>query len=73
MRRPVKAPIGVLRLPLFLLIWGISSLAMWLPAVHALVLDDHHTSRSFFYAGVAGLILVVLVPATALWLPQMLR
>ncbi|KIC22360.1 TrkH family potassium uptake protein [Leisingera sp. ANG-Vp] len=61
MRRPVQAPIGVLRLPLFLLIWGIFALAMWLPAVHALVLDDHHTSRSFFYAGVAGLMLVVLV------------
>ncbi|KIC11303.1 potassium transporter TrkH [Leisingera sp. ANG-M1] len=61
MRRPVKASLGVLRLPLFLLIWGIFALAMWLPAVHALVLDDHHTSRSFFYAGVAGLMLVVLI------------
>ena len=43
MRRPVQAPIGVLRLPLFLLIWGTASLAMWLPAVHALVLDYHQT------------------------------
>ncbi|MBY6055229.1 TrkH family potassium uptake protein [Leisingera daeponensis] len=61
MRRVVQAPLGVLRLPLFLLIWGIASLAMWLPAVHALVLDDHHTSQSFFYAGLAGVILVVLI------------
>ncbi|MEX0303440.1 MAG: TrkH family potassium uptake protein, partial [Leisingera sp.] len=61
MRRPLQAPIGVLRLPLFLLIWGTFALAMWLPAVHALVLDDHHTSRSFFYAGVAGLMLVILI------------
>lgn len=54
MRQSVKAPVGVLRLPLFLLISGIASLAMWLPAIHALVLDDHHTSRSFFYSGILG-------------------
>lgn len=59
MRRPVKSPAGILRLPLFLLIWGIASLAMWVPAVHALVLDDHHTARSFFYSGIVGLMLVV--------------
>ncbi|MBY6065530.1 TrkH family potassium uptake protein [Leisingera aquaemixtae] len=61
MRRVVQAPIGVMRLPLFLLIWGIASLAMWLPAIHALVLDDHHTSQSFFYSGLAGMIVVVLI------------
>ena len=59
MRRPVQSPAGILRLPLFLLIWGIASLAMWVPAVHALVLDDHHTARSFFYSGIVGLMLVV--------------
>ncbi|WP_293576354.1 potassium transporter TrkG [Phaeobacter sp.] len=53
---------GVLRrLPLFLLLMAIGALAMWIPAVHALVLDDHKTSRSFFYAGILGLILVVLI------------
>ncbi|WP_417472128.1 TrkH family potassium uptake protein [Leisingera sp.] len=61
MRQSVKAPVGVLRLPLFLLISGIASLAMWLPAIHALVLDDHHTSRSFFYSGILGLTLVVMI------------
>ncbi|WP_424977442.1 TrkH family potassium uptake protein [Leisingera sp. S232] len=61
MRRMVKTPVGVLRLPLFLLIWGIASVAMWPPAIHALILDDHDTSRSFFYAGLAGVILVMLI------------
>ena len=46
------------RLPLFLLIWGCVSLAMWIPAIYALVLDDHDTSRSFFYSGLVGLFLV---------------
>ncbi len=52
---------GILRLPLLLLIWGGFSLAMWLPAVHALIVDDHQTSRSFFYAGLAGGIGVVFI------------
>lgn len=51
----------LMRLPLFLLIWGIAALSMWVPAVHALVLDDHPVSRSFFYAGLLGLIGVVLI------------
>ncbi|MCX8954586.1 TrkH family potassium uptake protein [Ruegeria sp. NA] len=54
--------IGLLRrLPLFLLIWAIASLAMWIPAVYALALDDHDTSRSFLYSGIIGLFLVVSV------------
>lgn len=51
----------LMRLPLFLLIWGVAALAMWVPAVHALVLDNHPVSRSFFYAGLLGLIGVVLI------------
>ena len=54
-------PHGILRLPLFLLIWGIAALAMWVPATHAVILDDHPTSRSFFYSGIVGLILVTLI------------
>ncbi len=42
-----ETPKGILRLPLFLLIWGIAALAMWLPASHALIRDDHATSRAF--------------------------
>lgn len=52
---------SVLRLPLFLLIGGVASFAMWIPAIHALVLDDHPTSQSFFYSGILGLMLVVLI------------
>ncbi|MQY41393.1 TrkH family potassium uptake protein [Epibacterium sp. SM1969] len=60
-RRVPKKTRGILRLPLFLLIWGIASLAMWVPAVHALVLNDHPSSQSFFYAGVVGLMLVTMI------------
>ncbi len=49
------------RLPLLLMIWGIASLAMWIPAVYALVLNDHDTSRSFFYSGLLGLFVVTLI------------
>ncbi|KIC44528.1 potassium transporter TrkH [Ruegeria sp. ANG-S4] len=53
---------GVLRrLPLLLMIWGITSLAMWVPAIYALALDDHDTSRSFFYSGLLGLFVVTLI------------
>ncbi|WP_170359012.1 TrkH family potassium uptake protein [Ruegeria arenilitoris] len=49
------------RLPLFLLITAVVSLAMWIPAIYALALDDHPTSRSFFYSGLVGLFLVTIV------------
>ncbi len=49
------------RLPLFLLIWGIVSVSMWIPAIYALALDDHPTSRSFFYSGLLGLIIMTMI------------
>ncbi len=58
--------VGVLRrLPLFLLIWGCVSVSMWIPAIFALVLDDHDTSRSFFYSGLLGLFLVATIALAA--------
>ncbi len=60
-RRPRSQVRGVLRLPLLLLIWGIFALSMWIPAIHAVFVDDHHTSQSFFYAGIAGLMLVTFI------------
>lgn len=60
MAKRVRQARGLLRLPLFLLLLGIASLAMWVPALQALILDDHATSRSFFYSGVIGLFLVAL-------------
>lgn len=47
--------------PLFVLLLAISSVSMYLPAAHALILDDHPTSRSFFYAGTLGLIAVTML------------
>ncbi|CUJ88075.1 Trk system potassium uptake protein TrkG [Ruegeria denitrificans] len=51
----------VQRLPLFLLIWAVFALSMWIPAIYALALDDHETSRSFFYSGLLGLFIVASV------------
>lgn len=57
-----KANISVLaRMPLFLVIWGISALSMWIPASYALVLDQHRVGQSFFYSGIIGLICVTLI------------
>ncbi|MEX0277353.1 MAG: TrkH family potassium uptake protein [Ruegeria sp.] len=62
MMRVREQRFGVLRrLPLLLMIWGIASLAMWVPAIYALALDDHDTSRSFFYSGLLGLFVVTLI------------
>lgn len=49
------------QMPLVLLIWGLFSLMMWVPASYALALDDHETSRSFFYSGLLGLFLVTII------------
>lgn len=54
-------PGALLRLPLFLLIWGIASASMFMPAAYALVRDNHPHSRSFFYSGLLGLVIVTLI------------
>lgn len=51
----------LLRLPLSLLIWGIASASMFVPASYALVRNNHPASQSFFYSGLLGLICVVLI------------
>jgi trk system potassium uptake protein TrkH len=51
-------------LPLGLLVWGVFSLAMWLPAIHALVRNRHAVSRAFFYTGLTGVIFVALIGLT---------
>ncbi len=62
MKRARQQQIGVMRrLPLFLLIWGAASFTMWIPAIYALALDDHPTSRSFFYSGLLGLFIVSMI------------
>lgn len=49
------------RLPLALLVWGAFSVAMWLPAAHALIRSNHAVSRAFFYSGLLGVICVTLI------------
>ena len=47
--------------PLFLILVGCAGLSMMLPAGVALAVEDYHTSRSFFYAGLLGLIVSWLI------------
>ncbi len=51
----------LLDLPLFVLLMAACALAMWLPAIYALVVDDNETARAFFYSGVIWLLLTVLI------------
>jgi trk system potassium uptake protein TrkH len=50
-----------MRLPLSLLLWGIFSVSMFLPAAYAVVRNNHPASQSFFYSGLLGLICVTLI------------
>jgi len=51
----------LLRLPLFLLLCGIASATMMVPAVHASIIRELETARTFFYSGILGLIIAGLV------------
>lgn len=51
----------LLALPLFLLLMAVACASMVLPAVVALQVRDFHDARSFFYAGVIGLILTAFI------------
>ena len=54
-------PSFLTRLPLFLLIWGISAVSMFVPATYAVVQDNHPASQSFFYSGLLGLVIVTMI------------
>ena len=47
----------LLRLPLILVLTGLFSLSMMVPALVALRLEEFHDARSFFYSGVLGLLI----------------
>jgi trk system potassium uptake protein TrkH len=51
----------LLRLPLFLQMFGLGVAAMFVPAAYAAVVDQHETSQAFFYAGLLGVIVFVLL------------
>ena len=45
-------------MPLILILAGFSAAAMFVPALHALLREDHTVSRAFAYSGVLGLLLI---------------
>lgn len=47
--------IALYRLPLFLLLTGVASVAMLVPAGFALAIEAHKEARSFLYAGLLGM------------------
>ncbi len=49
------------QLPLILLLAGIFALAMLLPALHALLQENHAVARAFFYASLLGLAGVAMI------------
>lgn len=49
------------RLPLFLMLMAASSILTLVPATYALTVEDFHDARSFFYAGILGIILTAFV------------
>ena len=49
------------RLPLFLLLFGLSGVVMYVPAIYASVLHDLHEARSFFYSGTLVLFIFGLI------------
>lgn len=52
---------SLLKRSFFVLLMGIGSLAMIVPAVHALVLDNHAVSRSFVYSSLLFFVLTLFI------------
>jgi hypothetical protein len=48
----------LLKFPLILVLAGLAALSMFLPALHAVMLDDHSVAQAFFYSGALGLTFV---------------
>lgn len=51
----------LLRYPLILILGAVAALAMFVPALHALLQEEHTISRSFAYSGILGLALIGLI------------
>lgn len=61
----------ILGLPLFVILMGIGSLAMYFPAIHALATRDFQTARVFFYGGCLFLVFTTIIAlATANYKPR---
>ncbi|MCY4290831.1 MAG: TrkH family potassium uptake protein [Roseovarius sp.] len=50
----------LLQYPLIMILAGLMSMAMFIPALHALWLDDHEVSRGFLYSGLLGLFFLLM-------------
>lgn len=58
-------------LPLLVVLLGATGLFAFLPATHALILNDHAVARDFFYSGLVLLVLTVMLAiATAAYTPR---
>ncbi len=58
-------------LPFFVLLMGLASLAMLVPAAHGAIMDDHVTMRVFFYGTILfGFLTLVFALATAGYAPR---
>ena len=51
----------LLSFPLILVLSGVAALVMFVPATHALILEDHSIARAFGYSGILGLVLVFVI------------
>lgn len=61
----------LLRRPFFVLLMGIGSVAMIIPAAHALSVDNHEVARAFFYSAIIFFFLTVFIGlATAAYTTQ---
>lgn len=58
MRKREHIRTDILRLPLFLFLFGASALSMLLPSIYGLVVRDLEASRAFLYAGLLGIVTV---------------
>lgn len=61
MRRQSYIRRQILHLPLFLLMFGLSAASMMIPAAYAYTVSDHESGRAFFYAGMLGVVVFVLI------------
>ena len=58
-------------LPFLVILMGISAVSMFVPAFHALILNDHAVGRAFLYSGAIILIIVAMIAiATAQYRPR---
>ncbi|MEM6481375.1 MAG: potassium transporter TrkG [Pseudomonadota bacterium] len=51
----------LLALPLILVLMGFFSVAMLVPAIHALTLEDHSVAQAFFYSSLLSLSIIIMI------------